>query len=74
MNILTIIYILGAAAVGFLFGVIVELCIDSKTIMELQENNRKLKLENMQLKDREPVKIVNIIDDTVAKDVNFGGF
>lgn len=64
----------GTMAVGFLFGVIVELCIDSKTIMDLQEKNRKLTLENMQLKDREPVKIVKIIDDTVARDVNFGGF
>ena len=74
MNILTIIYMVGTMAVGFLFGVIVELCIDSKTIMDLQEKNRKLTLENMQLKDREPVKIVKIIDDTVARDVNFGGF
>lgn len=74
MNILTIIYMAGVMAVGFLIGVIVELCIDSKTIMDLQEKNRKLKLENMQLKDREPVKVVKIIDDTVAKDVNFGGF
>ena len=64
----------GTMAVGFLFGVIVELCIDSKTIMDLQEKNRKLTLENMQLKDREPVKIVKIIDDTVARDVKFGGF
>lgn len=64
----------GVMAVGFLIGVIVELCIDSKTIMDLQERNRKLKLENMQLKDREPVKVVKIIDDTVARDVNFGGF
>ena len=74
MNILTIIYMAGVMAVGFLIGVIVELCIDSKTIMDLQEKNRKLTLENMQLKDREPVKIVKIIDDTVARDVNFGGF
>lgn len=74
MNILTIIYMAGVMAVGFLIGVIVELCIDSKTIMDLQEKNRKLKLENMQLKDREPVKVVKIIDDTVARDVNFGGF
>lgn len=65
---------IGTMAVGFLFGVIVELCIDSKTIMDLQEKNRKLTLENMQLKDRKPVKIVKIIDDTVARDVNFGGF
>ena len=71
---MTIIYILGAAAVGFLFGVIVELCIDTDNIRDLQEKNRKLKLENMQLKDREPVKVVKIIDDTVAKDVNYGGF
>ena len=65
---------MGAAAVGFLFGVIVELCIDTDNIRDLQEKNRKLKLENMQLRDREPVKVVKIIDDTVAKDVNFGGF
>lgn len=61
----------GVMAIGFLIGVIVELCIDSQTIMDLQEKNRKLKLENMQLKDRGPVKIVKIVDDSVGANIDF---
>lgn len=50
MNGLTIIYIIGALAIGFLVGIIVELMIDSQTVRDLQEQNKKLRLEVAQAK------------------------
>lgn len=75
MNGLTIIYILGAAAVGFLFGVIVELCIDTDNIRDLQEKNHKLKLENEALRKKSKHEVIEIIDNrTKEKEIQFGGF
>lgn len=71
MNLLQIIGLLGVAAVGFIIGIIVELCIDSQTIADLQEKNRKLELENSQLKDKRPVKVVKIVDNTVGAKIDF---
>lgn len=50
MNGLTIIYIIGALAIGFLVGIIVELMIDAQTVRDLQEQNKKLRLEVAQAK------------------------
>lgn len=75
MNGLTIIYILGAAAVGFLFGVIVELCIDTDNIRDLQEKNHKLKLENEALRKKSKHEVIEIIDNrTKDNEIKFGGF
>lgn len=75
MNGLTIIYILGAAAVGFLFGVIVELCIDTDNIRDLQEKNHKLKLENEALRKKSKHEVIEIIDNRKKNDeIQFGGF
>lgn len=75
MNGLTIIYILGAAAVGFLFGVIVELCIDTDNIRDLQEKNHKLKLENEALRKKAKHEVIEIIDNRKKNDeIQFGGF
>ena len=52
MNLLEVIYIVGAGAVGFLVGIIVELCIDTDNIRDLQEKNHKLKLENEALRKK----------------------
>ena len=59
---------------GFLIGVIVELCIDTNTIQDLQVQNRKLRLENMQLRQETKREVIEIVDNTVAKDIKFGGF
>lgn len=64
----------GVSAVGFLIGVIVELCIDTNTIQDLQEQNRKLRLENKQLRQETKREVIEIVDNSVAKDVKFGGF
>lgn len=62
MNGLVIIYIIGALAIGVLIGMIVELILDNQTIMELQEKNRKLRLENAQLRQKGTKEVIEIID------------
>lgn len=66
---------MGAAAVGFLFGVIVELCIDTDNIRDLQEKNHKLKLENEALRKKAKHEVIEIIDNRKKNDeIQFGGF
>ena len=66
---------MGAAAVGFLFGVIVELCIDTDNIRDLQEKNHKLKLENEALRKKSKHEIIEIIDNRQKNnEIKFGGF
>lgn len=77
MNALEIIYLCGAMAVGFIAGMIVELMIDAQTIRELQEHNRKLKLELAQ--SRKQPEIIEITDpwavsSKVPEEVKFGEF
>ena len=70
MNALEIIYLIGAAAVGVLAGMIIELTIDAQTIADLKDNIHKLKLENEQLK-KQP-EVIEIIDRrTEGKDIDF---
>lgn len=69
MNMLTMIYIFGAAAVGLLIGMIVELMLDAKTIRELQDDNRRLRLEerDLELQNRQlkKIEVIEITDKTV---------
>lgn len=75
MNLLEVIYIVGAGAVGFLVGIIVELCIDTDNIRDLQEKNHKLKLENEALRKEAKHEIIEIIDNRKKNDeIQFGGF
>ena len=75
MNGLTVIYIIGAMALGVLIGMIVELILDNQTIMELREKNRKLTMENIQLRREAKHEVIEIIDNRSAIDeVEFGGF
>ena len=71
MNLLGIIYLIGAAAVGFLAGMIVQLGIDSDTIRMLREHNHKLQLENIQLRNEQGIERVEIVDPTVADFVDY---
>ena len=45
MNLLEIIYLVGALAVGLIFGMIVELFIDNSILVEAKRENDRLKLE-----------------------------
>ena len=65
MTLLVIIGMAGVAAVFFIIGIIVELCIDAKTITDLQEKNRKLSLVNEQLRKQVKQEVIEIIDRTV---------
>ena len=63
MTALTVIYIIGALAVGFLIGMILELVIDAQTIRELQEDNRRVKMElEMIQKEKKQPQTVEILD------------
>ena len=64
MNILTIIYMIGALAIGVIAGMIVELGIDAETIRDLKEQNNKLKLENEALRQESPREVIEILDRT----------
>lgn len=74
MNGLQIIFMVFTGVVGALIGMIVELIVDSKTITELQEKNRKLKLENEQLRRAAKHEVIEIVDNRTTDEVKFGGF
>ena len=74
MNGLTIIYIIGALAVGFLFGMILELIIDAKTIRELQDDNRRLRLLNEQISREQKVEVIEINDNRAQPESYFTPF
>ena len=69
MNMLTMIYIFGAAVVGLLIGMIVELMLDASTIRELQDDNRRLRLEkrDLELQNRQlkKIEVIELTDKTV---------
>ena len=60
MNGLEIIYCVGSLAIGVIIGMVIELMIDSETIRELQNDNRKLKLELEQ--EKKSPEIIEIYD------------
>lgn len=70
MNLLTIIYLLGATAVGFVAGMIVELGIDSETIRSLREHNEKLTLENEQ-KKADVVEVINLVGQEEFEKIDY---
>lgn len=74
MNGFEVIYMILVGVIGALIGMIVELIIDNNTIEDLREMNHKLRLENEQLKRASKTEVIEIVDNTVAKDVKFGGF
>ncbi len=60
--------------VGALIGMIVELIVDNKIITDLQDKNRKLKLENEQLRRAAKHEVIEIVDNRTTDEVKFGGF
>lgn len=74
MNGLQIIFMVFTGVVGVLIGMIVELIVDNKTITDLQDKNRKLKLENEQLRRAAKHEVIEIVDNRVPDEVKFGGF
>lgn len=74
MNGLQIIFMVFTGVVGALIGMIVELIVDNKTITDLQDRNRKLKLENEQLRRAAKHEVIEIVDNRIPDEVKFGGF
>ena len=74
MNGLQIILMVFVGAVGALIGMVAELMVDNKIITDLQEQNRKLTLENAQLRREAKHEVIEIVDNRVADEVKFGGF
>lgn len=74
MNGLQIIFMVFTGVVGTLIGMIVELIVDNKTITDLQDKNRKLKLENEQLRRAAKHEVIEIVDNRTTDEVKFGGF
>ena len=75
MNALTIIYIIGAMALGFIFGMILELCLEVQTIRELQDDARRLRLLNAdlekKLKEDHNVEVFEICDSSIGQEVDY---
>lgn len=65
MNGLQIVYIIGALALGFLFGMILELMLDAGTIRDLQDDNRRLRLSIQQItkQEKDRVEVIEINDN-----------
>lgn len=69
---ISIIYMVGVFAIGALAGVIIEFFIDEQIIKELQEDNRKLKLENEHLHQEDKHEVIEIIDRrTSEREISF---
>lgn len=74
MNGLQIIFMVFTGVVGALIGMIIELIVDNKTITDLQDRNRRLKLENEQLRRAAKHEVIEIVDNRTTDEVKFGGF
>lgn len=76
MNFLHLIYAIGIFFVGSIVGVVIEYFVDVDILKDIQNENRKLRLENEQLKNREPVvERLEIVDSRrKPNDFEFGGF
>ena len=77
MNLLEIIYTVGALAIGFIIGMIVEYFIDVLIVREAHEENQRLALENEQLKQEankrqsKPMQVIEIVDTRIGADVDY---
>ena len=76
MNFLHLIYAIGIFFIGSIVGVVIEYFVDIDILKDIQNENRKLRLENEQLKNRETVvERLEIVDSRKKpNDFEFGGF
>ena len=62
-------------AVGTIIGLVIEYFIDLGIVRDLQNENRRLRLENAQLQKEVKVERIEIVDNrTKSSDFKFGGF
>lgn len=62
MDGMTIIYLIGALGLGFLFGTVFEVFVDSNEIRKLVKQNDRLKMENEALMNGKK-EVIEIIDN-----------
>ena len=78
MNLLEIIYCIGAMAIGAIIGVVTEYMIDVNIVKDIHNENMRLALENEQLKQElqtaKENRLVIVSSSKKANDVEFGGF
>lgn len=70
MTALTVIYSLGALALGFLLGMVLQVFIDSDQIRRLIKRNDRLKLENEALMNGK-TEVIEIVDKRQPEEVDF---
>ena len=72
MDLLTLIYVTGALALGFLLGITTELLIEAPQVRRLIDRNNLLELENAALKENpKVVNVTEIADGTIGKEVDY---
>lgn len=70
MTALTVIYSIGALALGFLLGMVLQVFIDSDQIRRLIKRNDRLKLENEALMNGK-TEVIEIVDKRQPDEVDF---
>lgn len=70
MTALTVIYSLGALALGFLLGMVLQVFIDSDQIRRLIKRNDRLQLENEALMNGK-TEVIEIVDKRQPDEVDF---
>jgi len=70
MTALTVIYSIGALALGFLLGMVLQVFIDSDQIRRLIKINDRLKLENEALMNGH-TEVIEIVDKRQPEEVDF---
>lgn len=70
MTALTVIYSIGALALGFLLGMVLQVFIDSDQIRRLIKRNDRLKLENEALMNGK-TEVIEIVDKRQPEEVDF---
>ena len=71
MNLLNILTFIAAGAIGAIIGLVIEYFIDVSIVKSLQDENRRLRLENSQLRKEVKHEVIEIVDNRVGRDIDF---
>lgn len=71
MNLLNILTFIEAVAIGAIIGLVIEYFIDVSIVKSLQDENRRLRLENSQLRKEVKHEVIEIVDNTVGRNIDF---
>jgi len=62
---------LATLSVGAIIGLVIEYFIDLGIVRDLQDENRRLRLENSQLRKEVKHEVIEIVDNTVGRNIDF---